>query len=62
MDGIFRQSKAFFSLDIEDKMSVKADKNNRGYTPMHEEILDPKNQTKGDTKVGCSANAFERRC
>ncbi|CAN0111607.1 unnamed protein product [Scytosiphon promiscuus] len=33
-------------------MTVKADKNNRGYTPMHEEILDPKNQTKGDTKEG----------
>ena len=51
MEEIFRQSKAFFSLGIEDKMTVKADKNNRGYTPMHEQMLDPDNQTKGDTKV-----------
>lgn len=51
MRQVFRQSEAFFSLSIEDKMTVKADKNNRGYTPMHEEILDPGNQAKGDTKV-----------
>lgn len=51
MDEVFRQSKAFFSLGIDDKMATKADKNNRGYTPMHEEILDPAKQVKGDTKV-----------
>lgn len=56
MDEVFRQSKAFFSLGIEDKMSVKADKNNRGFTPMHEEILDPSMQVKGDTKVGVWAS------
>ncbi|CAM9597540.1 unnamed protein product [Scytosiphon promiscuus] len=52
MDEVFRQSKAFFSLDIADKMAVKADKNNRGFTPMHEEILDPAVQAKGGTKEG----------
>lgn len=51
MRQVFEQSKAFFSLSIEDKLSVRTDKNNRGYTPMHEEILDPANQAKGDTKV-----------
>ena len=51
MAEVFRQSKAFFSLGISDKLTVKADKNNRGYTPMHEEILDPAKQVKGDTKV-----------
>lgn len=48
---VFRKSKAFFSLGIDDKMAVKADKNNRGFTPMHEETLDPAKQVKGDTKV-----------
>lgn len=50
---VFRQSKSFFSLGRDDKMSVRADKNNRGYTPMHEQVLDPENQTihKGDTEV-----------
>ncbi|CAM9249777.1 unnamed protein product [Laminaria digitata] len=52
MEQVFQASKAFFSLGQDDKMSVKADKNNRGYTPMHEEVLDPENQTKGDTKEG----------
>lgn len=53
---MFRQSKAFFSLNIEDKMAVKADENNRGFTPMHEEILDPAMQAKGDTKVSVLAS------
>ncbi|CAM9287559.1 unnamed protein product [Ectocarpus sp. 6 AP-2014] len=52
MREVFRQSKMFFSLVMDDKMSVRADKNNRGYTPMHEQVLDPENQTKGDTKEG----------
>lgn len=51
MRQVFQQSRAFFSLPLEDKLQVKADKNNRGYTPMHEEVLDPANQAKGDTKV-----------
>lgn len=51
MEEVFRQSKAFFSLGVDDKMTVKADKNNRGYTPLQEQVLDPDNQTKGDTKV-----------
>eukprot|EP00904_Undaria_pinnatifida_P005444 jgi/Undpi1/2029/HiC_scaffold_12.g05415.m1 len=50
MEQVFQASKAFFSLSHEDKMSVKADKNNRGFTPMHEEMLDPSSQVKGDTK------------
>lgn len=51
VEQVFQASKAFFSLGQDDKLSVKADKNNRGYTPMHEQVLDPANQTKGDTKV-----------
>ncbi|CAM9538011.1 unnamed protein product, partial [Choristocarpus tenellus] len=52
MEKVFAQSRSFFSLSEKDKMSVLADKNNRGYTPMHEEILEPANQTQGDTKEG----------
>ncbi|CAN0385613.1 unnamed protein product [Laminaria digitata] len=52
MEKVFQGSKAFFSLGQDDKMSVKADKNNRGWTPMHEEMLEPAKQTKGDTKEG----------
>lgn len=51
MREVFNQSKAFFNLPVADKMTVLTDKNNRGYTPMHEEVLDPSNQAKGDTKV-----------
>eukprot|EP00903_Cladosiphon_okamuranus_P019798 g18198.t2 len=54
MAEVFRQSRAFFSLGIDDKMAVKVDNKHRGYTPMHEQILDPANQTKGDTKEGYS--------
>lgn len=62
MREVFRQSKAFFSLELEDKMTVKADKNNRGYTPMHEEILDPSNQAMGDTKVILPVASFLLPC
>lgn len=48
---VFDQWKAFFTLGIEAKMTVKADKNNRGYMRMHEETVDPDHQSKGDTKV-----------
>ena len=48
---VFQEAKAFFSLGQEYKLIVRADQNNRGFTPMHEEVLDPGNQTKGGTKV-----------
>ncbi|CAM9910554.1 unnamed protein product, partial [Sphacelaria rigidula] len=51
---VFDQAKAFFDLSITHRMSVLADKNNRGYTPMYEEVVDPDNQSKGDTKVSYS--------
>ncbi len=55
MEEVFRQSKAFFALGMDDKMAVKADKDNRGYTRMHGQKLDPGNQSKGDTKVNLVA-------
>ena len=49
---VFRQSQLFFSQSLEEKNSVLADSNGRGYTRMGEETLDPKNQKTGDTKEG----------
>lgn len=51
MQNVFKESKAFFALGIEDKMLIKSDEKNRGYTPMYDQTLDPEHQTKGDTKV-----------
>lgn len=56
MAEVFRQSEAFFSLGVSDKLAVKADRNNRGFTPMHEEILDPSQQVKGGTKASKQAS------
>ncbi|CAM9290560.1 unnamed protein product [Choristocarpus tenellus] len=49
---VFTQSRAFFSLPIEQKDLVLVDKKNRGFTPMGEQSLDPVDQTQGDTKEG----------
>ncbi|DBA70484.1 TPA: hypothetical protein ACH3X2_011889 [Trebouxia sp. C0005] len=46
------QNKAFFNLPLEDKLTIVADSNNRGYTPMAEQTLDPDHQSQGDTKEG----------
>jgi len=52
INQVFEASKAFFKLPENEKMKVFADKNNRGYNPMYEEILDPSFQKVGDTKEG----------
>ncbi|KAK9843645.1 hypothetical protein WJX81_000832 [Elliptochloris bilobata] len=49
---VFEQNHAFFALPAEQKRYILADCNNRGYTPMAEETLDPANQREGDTKEG----------
>jgi len=43
----------FFALPLSAKMSIKADSNNRGYTPMTSATLDEKNSSQGDTHEGC---------
>jgi isopenicillin N synthase-like dioxygenase len=43
----------FFALPLGAKMRIKADSNNRGYTPMGNETLDEKNSIQGDTHEGC---------
>jgi isopenicillin N synthase-like dioxygenase len=44
--------KNFFSLPLEEKMKIVVDNNNRGYTPIGEETLDPSNSTVGDQREG----------
>jgi isopenicillin N synthase-like dioxygenase len=46
------QSRLFFELPLEKKREVEADHLNRGYTPFQEEVLDPDQQSIGDTKEG----------
>ncbi|EWM20785.1 Isopenicillin N synthase [Nannochloropsis gaditana] len=54
IDDMLTESKAFFSLplDEKEKVSVRHNKINRGYTAFEEETLDPTRQTRGDTKEG----------
>eukprot|EP00195_Chlamydomonas_chlamydogama_P011151 CAMPEP_0202891964 /NCGR_PEP_ID=MMETSP1392-20130828/1858_1 /ASSEMBLY_ACC=CAM_ASM_000868 /TAXON_ID=225041 /ORGANISM="Chlamydomonas chlamydogama, Strain SAG 11-48b" /LENGTH=325 /DNA_ID=CAMNT_0049575839 /DNA_START=25 /DNA_END=1002 /DNA_ORIENTATION=+ len=52
LDNVFEAQREFFRLPVEEKLTIKADVNNRGYTPMAEETLDPANQKSGDTKEG----------
>ncbi|KAL4445389.1 hypothetical protein ABPG77_011214 [Micractinium sp. CCAP 211/92] len=48
----FEQQRAFFSLPLQAKMQVAANKYYRGYTPFAEETLDPQHSTRGDTHEG----------
>ena len=54
VDGMHDASRAFFALPESAKRTVLAsnDANNRGWTPLGEETLDPATQTRGDTKEG----------
>ncbi|KAK9814115.1 hypothetical protein WJX72_000846 [[Myrmecia] bisecta] len=52
MERYAEQNRKFFALPVQEKLRILADKNNRGYTPMAEETLDPANQTEGDSKEG----------
>ena len=54
MDNVFIQSKRFFSLPMEEKMKLLRNKKNRGYTPLHDETLDPDNQIDGQMIKLCS--------
>lgn len=52
VDAMMDQCRALFALPLADKMALLADENNRGYTPLAEETLDPGSQSRGDTKEG----------
>ena len=46
LEAVFSESKKFFSLPLEDKMKL-ARRENRGYSPLYAEILDPSASFKG---------------
>ncbi|KAL4428005.1 hypothetical protein ABPG75_002094 [Micractinium tetrahymenae] len=48
----FEQQRAFFSLPLQDKMRIAANKAYRGYTPFADETLDPQHSKRGDTHEG----------
>ena len=44
------KSKKIFDLPVEEKKQCSIQQNNRGWSGMHSEILDPKTQKVGDYK------------
>lgn len=49
----FAQIRAFFALPVDEKLRMRLDANNRGYSPLFEQDLDPANQRyHGDTCEG----------
>eukprot|EP01023_Acetabularia_acetabulum_P002706 TRINITY_DN1112_c0_g1_i1.p1 TRINITY_DN1112_c0_g1~~TRINITY_DN1112_c0_g1_i1.p1 ORF type:complete len:379 (-),score=45.44 TRINITY_DN1112_c0_g1_i1:465-1457(-) len=48
----FEQSRKFFEMPEDEKLKIVVDSNNRGYTPMKEETLDPQHSSTGDLKEG----------
>ncbi|KAH6680833.1 oxidoreductase-like protein [Halenospora varia] len=58
IDGMFNLSKAFFSSPIEEKKGCIITENNRGWSGMHSETLDPKSQRIGDFKEAMNFGEF----
>jgi len=52
MKEVFNQSKAFFDLDVEEKMKLKWNNKKSGYKALGEELVNQANMSKGGTKVG----------
>lgn len=48
---VFDQTKAFFALDVEEKLKLRWNKKKRGYKPVGEELVNQANMSKGGTKV-----------
>lgn len=58
IDQQFGLSKEVFSLPLVDKQVYQIDENNKGWTGMHNEILDPKHQKRGDWKEAFNISEF----
>ena len=58
IDQEFTLSEKVFSLPTEEKKKYQIDENNKGWTGMHNEILDPKNQKRGDWKEAFNVGEF----
>ena len=58
VDKEFAIGQKFFSLSDSEKAESTINETNRGWTGMHTEILDPKNQRKGDFKEALNIGEF----
>ncbi|KAK3378486.1 hypothetical protein B0H63DRAFT_248598 [Podospora didyma] len=58
VDGAFDLSRKLFSAPVEEKQSCVYQKNNRGWSSMKYETLDPKNQRVGDFKEAFNFGEF----
>ncbi|CAG8952725.1 hypothetical protein HYFRA_00008969 [Hymenoscyphus fraxineus] len=58
IDHIFDVSRKFFSSPEEEKAQCKIGENNRGWSGMHTETLDAKNQKRGDFKEAMNFGEF----
>jgi isopenicillin N synthase-like dioxygenase len=53
IQSTFEQIRAFFALPLHVKLQIKQDENNRGYSPLYEQNLNPAEQKyRGDTCEG----------
>ncbi|KAL2011534.1 hypothetical protein VTN00DRAFT_4252 [Thermoascus crustaceus] len=59
VEGMFGLSKKFFSSPREEKASCKISPNNRGWSGMHTETLDPEHQRMGDFKEAMNFGEFK---
>ncbi|OHE96785.1 2OG-Fe(II)oxygenase superfamily protein [Colletotrichum orchidophilum] len=58
-DSAFDLSKKLFKAPVEEKSACTIQKNNRGWSGMHSETLDPKNQKVGDYKEAFNFGEFK---
>ncbi|RPB29814.1 Clavaminate synthase-like protein [Terfezia boudieri ATCC MYA-4762] len=58
IDRMFELSKKFFSSPREDKEKCAISANNRGWSSMHSETLNPQNQRRGDFKEALNFGEF----
>lgn len=54
VEQCFEAQRRFFAMPLEKKLLIKADKNNRGYTPLEEERLDPEGRQMWHAKLSCA--------
>ncbi|WYZ38663.1 hypothetical protein EsH8_III_000577 [Colletotrichum jinshuiense] len=59
IDSAFDLSKKLFKAPVEEKAACTIQKNNRGWSGMHSETLDPKNQRVGDYKEAFNFGEFK---
>ncbi|ODQ65247.1 Clavaminate synthase-like protein [Nadsonia fulvescens var. elongata DSM 6958] len=59
-DAVFKMSKEYFELPVDDKNKYPISENNMGYSVMKQEILDPETQTSGDPKEAFNFGVFEK--